>query len=140
MNSLTFFTGTTANGHTSKDHLEIDEKIAKIHDPLLQMDKYFKQRENGAERNVTAIEKNIQDMKSQKCRFQHSESSCIKSVIDDHFKNSSAKNASATGQNDSKPTEKPASALNSQKSSQTAILNTDLTDGIITSKTTDITE
>ena len=135
LNNQMYFTGTTANSHTSEDHLEINEKLAEIHDPHLQLDKYFKQRENGAKRNITFLEKNKQDMASQKCKYY--ESSCIKSIVEDHFKNSSAMNASAIGQNDSKQTEKPASALDSQKSSQTAILNTNLTDGITT---TDITE
>ena len=69
------------------------------------------------------------------CNFR--ESSCIKPIIDDHFKNSLARNAS-TGKNDSKPTENPASALNLTKLSQTAIINTDLTEQIMTSKPTDI--
>ena len=65
------------------------------------------------------------------CNFR--ESSCIKPIIDDHFKNSLASNASTgknmpkiclknvytylqcTEKNDSKPTEKPASALNLPK-------------------------
>ena len=45
----------------------------------------------------------------------------------------------STGKNASNPTEKPDSALNLPKSSQTTIINANLTDGIMTSKPTDIT-
>ena len=67
------------------------------------------------------------------------ETSCLQPIIDDHFKSSLASNAS-TGKNDSKQTEKPTSAFTLPKLSQTAIINTNLTVGIMTSKPTDITE
>ena len=61
LNSIIFFIGTTANGLTSKDHLEIGEK---------------------ADKKVAKIMANTASCKG--------ESSSIKPLADDHFKNSSA--------------------------------------------------
>ena len=146
------FTGTDANGFTSKDHLEIGKKLQKFEDEHLLEQKLwgpgglgsqynFQLPLNSTARNLT-IEREfgraMRKLLSVKlCNVR--ETSCIQPIIDDHFKKSLAKNAS-TGKNDSKPTEKPALALNLTKSSQTAIINTDLTVGIMTSKPTDITE
>ena len=144
------FTGTDANGFTSKDHLEIGKKLQKFEDDHLLGQKLWgpgglgpktKTFRNSTARNLT-IEREFgrllqKRMSVKLCNVM--ETSCIKPIIDDHFNKSLARNAS-TGKNDSKPTEKPASALNLPKSSQTTILNTDLTVGIMTSKLRDITE
>ena len=155
LNILILFTGTDANGFTSKDHLEIGKKLQKFEDQHLLGLKLFgpgglndlntlslsNSFRNPTARNIT-IEREFgrelqKHMDTKICNVI--ENSCIQPIIDDHFKSSLASNVSA-GKNDSKPTEKPASALNLPKSSQTAIINTDLTVGIITSKPTDITE
>ena len=138
---LILFTGTTANGFTSKDHLEIGKKLAKFEEHHRTTQKLVKRFNNSTARNLT-IERDLgrelqKHMDTKICNIM--ENSCIKPIIDDHFKNSLASNAS-TGKNDSKLTENPVSALNLPKSSQTGISNTDLTVGIITSKPTDITE
>ena len=137
LNILILFTGTDANGFTSKDHLEIGEKLAKFEDHYLQGWKLGKRSSNSTARNLTTekeigreLEEHIYN-DSKICSFL--ESSCIKPIIDDHFKNSLASNASTgknmpkiclknvytylqcTEKNDSKPTEKPASALNLPK-------------------------
>jgi hypothetical protein len=137
LNSLTLFTGTDANGFTSKDHLEIGKKLQKLEDHYLQGQKLWDLQPKGnfTGRNFTTEmewNREFQKYLAVKICDVH-ESSCIKSIIDDHLKNSLASNASS-GKNDSKPTEKPASALNLSKSSQTLISNTDLTVGIMTSE------
>ena len=134
------FTGTDANGFTSKDHLEIGKKLQKLEDHYLQGQKLWDLQPKGnfTGRNFTTEmewNREFQKYLSVKICDVH-ESSCIKSIIDDHLKNSLASNASS-GKNDSKPTEKPASALNLSKSSQTLISNTDLTVGIMTSEITE---
>ena len=83
------------------------------------------------------------------------ERSCIKLAIHEYFRNegfgqkfiSESKGVekwinslASTAKNNSKPEEKPKSASNLPKLSQTAISNTDLTVGVTTSKTTDITK
>ena len=148
LNSLILFAGTDANGFTSKDHLEIGKKLAKFEEHHLQGLKLWgpgglghQTFRSSTARNLT-IEREFgrelqKHMDTKICNIM--ENSCIKPIIDDHFKSSLASNVS-TGKNDSKPTEKPTSALNLPKSSQTGISNTNLTVGIMTSKPTDITE
>ena len=152
---LIFFIGTDANGFTSKDHLEIGKKLQKFEDNYLRAEKLWgpggleslnklsliNSFRNPSARNLT-IEREYgrelqKHLDADLCNID--ESSCIQPIIDDHFKSSLASNAS-TGKNDSNPTEKPASALNLPKSSQTGISNINLTVGIMTSKPTDITE
>ena len=149
------FTGTDANGFTSKDHLEIGKKLQKFEDNYLRAEKLWgpggleslnklslsNSFRNPSARNLT-IEREYgrllqKHMDTKICNVM--ENSCIKPIIDDHFKSSLASNVS-TGKNDSKQTEKPTSAFTLSKLSQTAIINKDLTVGIMTSKPTDITE
>ena len=97
---------------------------------------------------------NLQRMKdtAESCK---GERSCIKPVVHEHFRKKGFEQKkisesegverlidsfASTAKNDSKPTEKPDSPPNLPKLSQTAISNTDLTLGVTTPTTTDITE
>ena len=115
------FTGTDANDFTSKDHLEIGKKLQKFEDNHLLGRKLFGPgglnylNLNPTSRNLTIVREFHRELRKHSIKLcDILETSCIKPIIDDHFKSSLASNAS-TGKTDSKPTENPASALNLPK-------------------------